>query len=118
MIYFFFSVGKGKKASDGRIYDLKNLKESDIVTIRVAVFDVLYFNNNSLLDIKFEERIQYLYDNSIFSSTDEEFIFISMFTKIYSRLLIMVLSTSSPWVTLVSLVTLSPKLIRFDSLQE
>uniref|UniRef100_A0A7E4WBK9 DNA ligase IV n=1 Tax=Panagrellus redivivus TaxID=6233 RepID=A0A7E4WBK9_PANRE len=58
-------VGKNEKASDGKIYDVKNLLESrddDTVAVNrtLCVFDVLHLNGTDLLEWTLEARIRLL----------------------------------------------------------
>ncbi|KAE9553735.1 hypothetical protein FO519_003045 [Halicephalobus sp. NKZ332] len=58
-------VGKNEKASDGKIYDVKNLQESKddddcVVTRAICVFDVIHLNGTDLVDWTLAARLRQL----------------------------------------------------------
>ncbi|VDK19466.1 unnamed protein product, partial [Anisakis simplex] len=78
-------VGKGRAASDGRVYDVKNLKDSVTVQACLAVFDVLFLNGESLMNTTLEKRKQLLRNGSVFCGEDRGVIFNADFHVVSSR---------------------------------
>uniref|UniRef100_A0A183TZH0 DNA ligase (ATP) n=1 Tax=Toxocara canis TaxID=6265 RepID=A0A183TZH0_TOXCA len=78
-------VGKGRLASDGRVYDVKNLKDDGAVQASLAVFDVLFLNGRSLMNIPLERRKLLLRDGSILSKQDKKVIFVADYDIVSSR---------------------------------
>uniref|UniRef100_A0A915C1I3 DNA ligase IV n=1 Tax=Parascaris univalens TaxID=6257 RepID=A0A915C1I3_PARUN len=78
-------VGKGRLASDGRVYDVKSLKDCGAVQACLAIFDVLFLNGRSLMDIPLERRKALLNDGSILCKQDSKTIFIADFDIVNNR---------------------------------
>uniref|UniRef100_A0AC35GDT8 DNA ligase (ATP) n=1 Tax=Panagrolaimus sp. PS1159 TaxID=55785 RepID=A0AC35GDT8_9BILA len=84
-------VGKNEKASDGVIYDVKNLLESKdeenkAVTRVLCVFDILHLNGVDLIDWTLSARLKILFDD-IFNldMLSEDLLFLSKYTLTTKR---------------------------------
>uniref|UniRef100_A0A914EFR0 DNA ligase IV n=2 Tax=Acrobeloides nanus TaxID=290746 RepID=A0A914EFR0_9BILA len=82
-------VGKNQRASDGKIYDVKNLEEdafgADSPLERcLAVFDLLYLNDKSFIDTTLEERMGIL-NHCVFEKEEPSVIFVSKKLSISNR---------------------------------
>ncbi|EFO22713.2 hypothetical protein LOAG_05773 [Loa loa] len=78
-------VGHNAQASDGRIYDVKALRTDGAVEPSVAVFDILFLNGKSLMDIPLSERIALLQSGNVLEKQDKTKIFVSNFTIVKTR---------------------------------
>lgn len=78
-------VGHNTLASDGRIYDVKALRSDGAVEPSVAVFDILFLNGKSLMDVPLSERIALLQSGNVLQKQDETKIFVSKFTVVKTR---------------------------------
>ncbi|VDN01595.1 unnamed protein product [Thelazia callipaeda] len=78
-------VGHNAQASDGRIYDVKSLRTDGVVEPSVAVFDILFLNGQSLVDVPLNERLVLLQSQNILQKQDKSTIFISDFRIVQSR---------------------------------
>uniref|UniRef100_A0A183C693 DNA ligase IV n=1 Tax=Globodera pallida TaxID=36090 RepID=A0A183C693_GLOPA len=73
-------VGKGKRASDGKVYDSKHIdddyiKNNSYLQRSLAIFDILYLDGSSLVDEPLVERLKKL--EKLFKDEDKSTIFIS-----------------------------------------
>lgn len=84
-----FLVGKGRRASDGRAYDVKNLREDGSCIPCMAVFDIIFLNGRSLLDVPLNKRLKLL--DTVFQKQDKSAIFIGDFQIVNSRCFFMLL---------------------------
>lgn len=78
-------VGHNEQASDGRIYDVKALRIGGAVEPCVAVFDILFFNGKSLMDVLLSERIALLQSGNVLQKQDMTKIFVSKFIVVKTR---------------------------------
>uniref|UniRef100_A0A1I8EDS4 DNA ligase IV n=1 Tax=Wuchereria bancrofti TaxID=6293 RepID=A0A1I8EDS4_WUCBA len=78
-------IGHNTQASDGRIYDVKALRSDGAVEPSVAVFDILFLNGKSLMDVPLSERIALLQSGNVLQKQDEAKIFVSKFTVVKTR---------------------------------
>uniref|UniRef100_A0A914HEM6 DNA ligase IV n=1 Tax=Globodera rostochiensis TaxID=31243 RepID=A0A914HEM6_GLORO len=73
-------VGKGKRASDGKVYDSKHIdddyiKNNSYLQRSLAIFDILYLDGSSLVDEPLVERLKKL--EKLFKEEEKSTIFIS-----------------------------------------
>ncbi|KAL3090164.1 hypothetical protein niasHS_006616 [Heterodera schachtii] len=73
-------VGKGKRASDGKVYDIKHIdddyiKNHSYLQRSLAVFDILYLDGVSLIEMPLTERLKML--EKLFKDQDKATVFIS-----------------------------------------
>lgn len=78
-------VGKGQQASDGRVYDVKNLRDYNAVEPCLAVFDILFLNGKSLMNVPLKDRIALLHSGSVLQREDESVVFVGKFEVVSTR---------------------------------
>uniref|UniRef100_A0A0N5AY72 DNA ligase IV n=1 Tax=Syphacia muris TaxID=451379 RepID=A0A0N5AY72_9BILA len=76
-------VGKGRHASDGRVYDVKSLRDEGACIPCFAVFDLVYLNGRVLFDIPLSERLELL--RTVLKKQESSVIFVGEFRVVSSR---------------------------------